>query len=241
MSLGCGMLPSWAQRAIIAFVESFALTSGETWIGVASREGFLPVDRSRSHRGVMRGLGHGGTIALLPGLPLSDGFVWQPARGHGGPGGETEFWLSPARADHRALFERFAQRHLGAPGLDGAGVQIDHLFPRTAGALDGLAYVRMLAIPPAANMAAGRTVERAMAARARAAPGTKRVRHATYVSIGKATGFAGWQSMPDSANSAANRAAVAALFSHLRAFGVPAGVLTSLDAGLTAHTLTRLR
>lgn len=237
MSLGCGMLPSWAQRAIIAFVESFALTSGETWIGVSSREGFLPVGRARPRRGVMRDLGHGGAIALLPGLPLSDGFVWHPARGAGGP----EFWLSPSRTDHRALFERFAQRHLGAPGLSGAGVQIDHLFPRTAGALDGLAYVRMLAVPPAANMAAGRTVERAMAGRARAVPGEKRVRHATYVSIGKATGFAGWQAMPDGTSAAANRPAVAALFAHLRAFGVPASVLTALDAGLTAHTLTRLR
>lgn len=241
MSITGDVLPAWARQDILGFVTRFAEQPGECWIGVASREGFLPADRSRPGRGVMRDLGHGGAITLLPGLGLDAGFVWHPARAPAGGAAGAEFWLSPGRADHRALFERFATRHLGAPGLAGAGVQIDHVFPRAAGALDGLAYVRMLAIPPAANMAAGRTVERAMAARARAVPGAKRVRHATYMSLGKATGFAGWDRLPNAAGAVANRPAVAALFAHLRGFGVPAAVLTALDAGLTAHTLSRLR
>lgn len=120
-------------------------------------------------------------------------------------------------------------------------MQIDHVFPKKAGALSGVAYVRMLAIAPGGNMDAGRTVERAMAERAGAVANPKLVRHATYVSIGKATGFVGWEHLPDSADAAANMAAVTALFAHLGAFGVPPSVLTGLDRQLAEDRLRTLR
>jgi hypothetical protein len=152
-----------------------------------------------------------------------------------------ELWLDPRLTDYRATFERFARRYLGAAGLSGADVQIDHVFPKATAKRDDLAYVRMLAIPPASNMAAGRTVERAMADRAAMAPGRKAIRWATYMSIGKAAGYAGWDSLPDSTDPAANAAAVAGLFAYLRGFGLPPDVLTALDEQLTAYTLTKIR
>jgi hypothetical protein len=178
----------------------------------------------------------GGRFEVMAELPLSEGFLWLPDGG-----GEPELWLDPRRKGYRGIFESFARRRLGAPGLAGADVHIDHLFPKKAGALNGLAYVRMQAAPPESNMAAGRTVEREMAARAALVPGRRRGRHATYVTIGKATGFAGWESLPDSRDAGANADAVRALFAHLRGFGVPQSILSGLDMQLTAHTLTRIR
>jgi hypothetical protein len=231
------MLPAWVSGPIRALVAAFARGDGTAWIGAGSREGFLPVDRTRPGHRLMRDFGAGGKLALLPGLALEDGFVWLPAAKAGPP----ELWLSPGFAGHRDAYERFARKHLGAPGLAGAGVHIDHVFPKKAGALDGLAYVRMLAIAPAGNMDAGRTVERAMAARASVTANAKLVRHATYVSVGKATGFTGWEGLPDSDDAAANLPAVRALFDHLRAFGLDPGVLTALDRHLTAERLRTLR
>jgi hypothetical protein len=231
------LLPGWVSEPIRAFVAAFARGDATAWIGAASREGFLPVDRSRPGSRLMRDLGAGGRLAPLPGLALEDGFVWLPAPGAGPP----ELWLSPGFGGYRDAYERFARRYLGAPGLAGVGVHIDHLFPRKAAALDGLAYVRMLAVAPSGNMDAGRTVERAMAARARATASRKPVRHATYVSIGKATGFAAWQTLPDSVDAAANLPAVHALFDHLRGFGLDPAVLTALDRRLTADRLRTLR
>lgn len=228
--------PGWVRSAIAGFVAQFVRSDATAWIGAGSREGFEPVDRSAPQLRLMRDFGRGGRMTALAGLVLDCGFVWLPADAM-----PPELWLDPTVRGYRAIFERFAQRHLGASGLAGAGVQIDHLFPKKAGALDGLAYVRMLAAPPASNMETGRTVERAMADRARIVANPKLVRHATYVSIGKATGFVGWETLPDSDDAAGNLPAVAALFGHLRSFGLPSSVLTALDARLTADRLRTLR
>lgn len=120
-------------------------------------------------------------------------------------------------------------------------MQIDHVFPKKAATLDGIAYVRMLAIPPGSNMAAGRTMERQMAGRAAASPRTKGARLATCYSIGKAAGFEGYDRLPDSEDATANLPAVRALFAHLRGFGLPADVLTALDGRLTARTFVHHR
>ena len=231
------MRPAWVTRQITAFVRQFCRSSAEAWIGAGSIEGFEPVDRSRPRARLMRDFGAGGRRILMAGLDRADGFVWRPADPHG----EPELWLDPTLKGYRRVFERFSQSFCGAPGLDGAHVQIDHVFPKKAGALDGLAYVRTLAIPPESNQAAGRTMERAMAERARAVGNGKLVRHATYVSIGKATGFSGWESLPDSDDALANRPLVDALFVHLRGFGLPDSVLTEFDATLTANRLRDLR
>jgi len=236
------MLPVWARRQIQAFISQFigrtnAARTNRAWIGVGSREGMEPVDRSRFDRGLMREPEGGGRIEQLVGADPLRAFVYVP--GHKDP--QPELWLDPGLAGHRELFEKFARTRLGALGLEGANVQIDHVFPKKAGALDGLAFVRMLAIPGPSNMDAGRTVERAMAELARGAPSPKLVRLARYVSLGKATGFVGWEQLPDSDDPSENLPAVRRLFAHLRAFGLPAEVLTEFDARLTARMIGKVR
>lgn len=213
--------PAWVRRQIDAFLTQFCSPRGnEAWIGIRADAPPRP----------------GGQVCALPDMPLAEGFAWRPAGG-----GEPELWLDPDKPGYRAAFERFAMRELGAPGLDDAFVQIDHVFPKRAAALGGLAYVRMLAIPPEGNMAAGRTLERAMAERNRlAGPRRKTTRMATYFAVGKATGFAGYEALPDEEETG-NRALVAALFAHLRAHGLPAECLGRLDAELTANRATDLR
>lgn len=213
--------PAWVHRQIAAFLAQFCSPKGnEAWIGI----------RADAPPRL------GGEVAAAPDIPLSEGFIWRP---HGG--GEPELWLDPRKSGYRAAFERFAIRELGATGLDGADVQIDHVFPKSAASLGELAYVRMLAVPPESNMAAGRTLERAMAERNRAAgPRRKPTRMATYFSVGKATGFAGYDSLPDGEGEG-NRDLVGALFAHLRDFGVPADCLSRLDAELTADRATDIR
>jgi len=224
------MRPAWVQRGIADLIRQFCAPPNAAWIGAASRDGLGGTPGG----GLWR---RGGRWQPFPGLALADGFVWQPDAGPGLP----ELWLSPTRSGYRDIYENFARRHLGAPGLAGADVQIDHVFPKTAGALGGLAYVRMLAIPPDSNMAAGRTMERAMAERNRRhGPRAKRTRLATYVSIGKASGFTGYAALPED-GLGGNAALAGALFAHLRRFGLPPDVLTALDQRLTAGTagLTR--
>lgn len=224
------MRPAWVTRQISAFVAQFCDAGGNAaWIGVRSLDGL----QGAPANGLWR---RGGKLQPAPGLSLTEGFIWRPTLP-----GEPELWLSPHKTGYRRAFEGFAKRELGATGLDGADVQIDHVFPKGAGKLGGLGYVRMLAVPPASNMAAGRTLEKAMVGRNdELGPRGKVTRLATYFSIGKATGFDGYASLPDE-DAAGNRALVGALFAHLRGFGLPAEVLGRLDASLTAARAGTLR
>ncbi len=225
------MRPTWVNRGIEQLIRQFCSRKGnEAWIGVANLDGL-----GGHPQGLFRA---GGRFQVFPGLGIEDGFVWKPESGPE----EPELWLSPAKTGYRSIFERFAQRYLGAPGLHGADVQIDHVFPKKAGALGGLRYVRMLAISPASNMAAGRTLEKALVARNKAlGPRRKRTRMATYFAIGKAAGFVDYERLPDDQDSISNMALANALMAHLRAFGLPADVLTILDTQLTAGTAASLR
>jgi hypothetical protein len=100
----------------------------------------------------------------------------------------------------------------------------------------------MLAIPPESNMAAGRTLERAMVARNEDfGPRGKLTRMATYFAIGKATGFTGYEQMPDDEASVPNQALAQSLMAYLRASGLPPDVLTALDQKLTAERVQGLR
>lgn len=225
------MRPSWVTRQIADFVGQFCASGGNAaWIGITSLAGFggAPQD------GLWR---RGGRLEVAPDLSLAEGFVWRPEATTALP----ELWLAPEKTGYRRAFERFAVRELGAAGLEGADVQIDHVFPKGAGRLGGLAYVRMLAVPPESNMAAGRTLEKAMVARNDAlGPRAKRTRMATYFSIGKATGFDGYDGLPDE-EEGGNLALAGALMAHLRDFGLPAEVLTALDAILAADRARDLR
>ena len=154
-------------------------------------------------------------------------------------GTEPELWLDPRDKSYRDLFDAFARARLGIPRPTGADWNVDHVFPKAAGALDGLSHVRAMAIGAAGNQALGRTMEKVMKQRADAAPGTKLIRHATWMTIGKAAGYAGWDSLPDDTQRG-NRPAVNALFGWLAGQGImpPAG---ALEHGLTAHTMGRIR
>ena len=229
------MRPAWVTRCIAQLIRQFCDRRGNAaWIGISSLEPF--VGRTGPVR--LRLLRDGGHYELMGEMPATEGIIWRSDI----PPDEPELWLAPTKKGYRAAFERFAQRYLGAPGLQGADVQIDHVFPKKAGALGGLSHVRMLAIPPASNMAAGRTLERAMVARDEdLGPREKLTRMATYFSIGKATGFAGYDAMPDDEDSLSNQALGHALMTHLSSFGLPPDVLTALDQKLTADRLATLR
>lgn len=218
--------PPVLLRQVRTLVRQF-LAGGEAWIGVGGIEclGTGPV-----RTGTMR---LGGRIETLGNRPLAQAFVWMQ-------GAEPELWLDPAASGYRDLYDEFARTRLGLAGRPTTGFNIDHVFPKTAGALDGMSHVRMLAIAAPANQAAGRTLEKAMAQRARAAAGRKRIRHATWMTIGKAAGFIGWEALPDSADAKANMPVVRALFAHLAACGIHAD-FPAVEQRLTAHTLMRIR
>ncbi len=225
--------PGWVKRQIEALLTQFCARSGNAaWIGIADRIHF-----SRPAGGPARPWRMGGGFASFAGLDINEGFVWEPED----PAAQPELWLNPAKQGYRPIFERFAQRRLGASGLGGLGLDVDHVFPKATAIASTIRYVRMLAIPSGGNRAAGRTVEKHMVAGAREAPRAKMTRMATYVSIGKAAGFEGWTSLPDSDDASSNMEAVRALFLHLRGMGLRADVLTALDMRLTAHRLTSLR
>jgi hypothetical protein len=227
--------PAWVTRGIEQLIRQFcARPSTTAWIGSASIDPFA----GRPTVPRLMVLRDGSHYDLFPNIPLAEGFVCFPQPGMADP----ELWLAPTKTDYRNVYEKFAQRYLGSAGLAGADVQIDHVFPKKAGVLGGLAYVRMLAIPPESNMAAGRTLERAMVARNEELGGRgKPVRMATYFAIGKATGFVGYEQMPDNEESAPNAALAALLMAHLRQFGLPSDVLTALDQKLTADRAASLR
>jgi hypothetical protein len=226
------MHPDWVTRGIKQLVRQFCSLRGiEPWIGINSLSPFSAIRTGLTRR-------HGGHFEVLPDVSITDGFLWRSDEEPDQP----ELWLSPTKAGYRRIFERFAQRYLGAAGLEGANVQIDHVFPRKAGVLGGLAYVRMLAIPPESNMAAGRTIERAMVARnGEFGTRSKPVRWATYFSIGKATGFTGYEKLPSEPGIAPDAALAAALIAHLQAVGLPADVLTPLAQRHIVHATSRIR
>lgn len=224
------MRPAWVTRQIDDFVAQFV--AGPTLVGVAS------IDMLRLAYVTAPGA-PAASLSLLGAMPQSEGFIWRPPPGRGLP----QLWLAPTKTGYRDAFERFAQRELGAAGLSAADVQIDHVSPKKAAVMGGMAYVRMLAIPPESNMAAGRTLEKQMVARNEELGGRVKVtRTATFFSVGKATGFTGYPSLPDEDETApANAAVAAALMAHLRAWGLPGSVLTALDQRLTARNLARQR
>jgi hypothetical protein len=220
--------PPELQRQVQILVDQFLAGEGSAWIGIA---GIDRLGASGRANGTMR---LGGRLEALGGHPVTEAFVWVQ-------GTEPELWLDPRSQKYRDLFDEFARTRLGLAGRPrGDAWNIDHVFPKAAGALDGMSHVRTLAIGAGGNQALGRTVEKAMKGRADAAPGRKQIRHATWMTIGKAAGYEGWETLPDSADAAGNAASVRGLFAFLAARGIaaPAG---ALEQGLTAYTLTRIR
>ena len=222
-------MQNWPAALRLQFevlLAQFMAGTGAAWIGIAALEclGSPAVGGTRRL---------GGRLEILAGQPLSRAFVWMQ-------GPEPELWLDPRDKGYRDLFDLFARTRLGLAGRPtGADWNVDHVFPKAAGALDGLSHVRAMAIGAPGNQALGRTMEKAMKQRADLAPGRKRIRHATWMTIGKAAGYDGWESLPEG-DAPPNAPAVAMLFTHLGRMGIhpPAG---ALEQGLTAHTMGRIR
>lgn len=221
--------PPAVRRQIGALWTQFKHAPGSAWIGIASIAPFLAAGATEN----VAAYHFRRRIEPLGNRPLSRAFVWMQ-------GGEPELWVDPTASGYRDLYDEFARTRLGLTGRPTTGFNIDHVFPKTAGALDGLSHVRMLAIAAPSNQAAGRTLEKAMAQRARTAPSHKTFRHAVWMTIGKATGFVGWEALPDSTDASANLPLVRALFAYLAARGMPAD-FSDVEMHLTAHTLTRIR
>jgi hypothetical protein len=199
--------PEPLRRQVQNLVDQWLLNP-PAWIGIAAIETLGTTGR---FAGTLR---RGGRIEPLGGRLPSRAFVWMQ-------GSEPELWVDPRDTGYRDLYAEFAATRLNLPGrLSGADFNIDHTFPKAAGALDGLSHVRLLAIAPASNQSAGRTLEKVMKQRADAAPGGKAVRSATPMTIGKATGFAGWRELPGERGSPGNAAVAAALYAHLQAIGI---------------------
>ncbi len=219
------MVPDWPaglRRQLQALLDTF-LNDPPALIGTSS---IALLAGASSIRGGVR-------VQTLGDYPLARAFVLVR-------GAEPELWVDPDDNSYRDIYRRFARERLGVTeALEGDRFNFDHMFPRTAGALDGLSHVRMIAIAPRPNQAAGRTVEKRMAQRARAQPGRKILRSATWMTIGKAAGYEHWESLPADSQGG-NAAAVAALFAHLASIGIqpPAG---EIEIAATAHTLGRIR
>ncbi len=225
------MIPGWPvplQRQLQVLVAQFLTGSGAAWIGIASIErlgttGAFPPTQRR-----------GGRLETLGHHAMAKAFVWVQ-------GSEPELWLDPRDKNYRDLFDEFARTRLGMAGRPtGSDWNVDHVFPKAAGALDGLSHVRAMSIGAPGNQALGRTVEKVMKQRADKKPGRKEIRHATWMTIGKAAGFIGWDALPDSESPTANLPACRALFAYLAGMGIvaPSG---AIEERLTAHTLTRIR
>jgi len=218
------MSPAWPyalQHQVQVLLNTF-LGDPPALIGTASID-----DLRRAH--LMRPA----TIETLGSLTMTRGFVLVVRN-------EPQLWVDPCDNSYRDIYRRFASERLGVTvPLDGSMFNFDHMFPRTAGALDGLSHVRMIAISPRPNQSAGRTLEKRMAQRARGKAKGKIVRSATWMTIGKAAGFEAWEQLPDTSASG-NLPVVAALFAHLASIGItpPAG---GVEHGLTADTLGRIR
>lgn len=218
--------PAPLRRQVKTLLDQFLLGEGTAWIGIAEI-GMLGTSTGFGPRRL------GGRLETLGDHPVSRAFVWVQ-------GTEAELWVDPRSSAYRSLFAQFAVARLGLDGRpDGATFNIDHVFPKAAAALDGMSHVRVLAIEAAGNQSAGRTLEKAMKQRGDDAPGRKRIRHATWMTIGKAAGFVGWEALPAD-DAPGNAQLVAALFAHLAARGIhpPQG---AMEHGLTAHTLSRIR
>jgi hypothetical protein len=218
--------PEPLRRQVQGLVDQFLGQDTGAWIGIGGIEAL-----TRAALTLPRGMS--GRVETLGGRPLTQALVWMH-------GTEPQLWVDPAYGGYREAYADFAVERLGLAGRpDGGSFNIDHVFPKAAAALDGLSHVRMLAIEAPGNQSAGRTLEKAMKQRADAAPNARGMRKATWMSIGKASNFTGWEALPE-VLAAGNQALVARLFAHLAARGIvpPAG---AVEQRMTAHTLGRIR
>lgn len=211
------------------FMEQMVDRPGNSaWIGIAS------VDNIRGENG-QRTRRREGRVVSFGDEPVSEVFVWEPARTSWAP----ELWIAPTRGDYRSVYATFVEAYWPGGHVDDVPNHVDHVFPKGPAGLGGLSHVRLLAIPKRSNVSAG-TLEKEMKARnVDLGARTKQTRMATLYSLGKAAGYVGYAGLQ---TFEGRRRIAAGLMHALREAGASDEITESeLDERLLIDTLADLR
>jgi hypothetical protein len=219
---------SFLKQQVSAIVEQYFAPYNLAWIGVPG------------HDWLMRRQGmEGGQVVALASFPADEAVIWRDDKGR------TELWSKPyektldpndAYARAWAAFTRSVARCEPEPHLNGRELQVDHLYPETAGTRSGLVLVRLMPVDARPNRTVGSTIEKAAAG---PKPGSfGRPRHATPFTLAKVSGFQLSFAKRHNSTQVAR-----ALWDHIKACGypVPTGGLAGFDVNLTAGTLDWFR
>jgi hypothetical protein len=217
---------SFLHQQIVTIVGQYFNNSGNSaWIGVPDLN-WLTRD--------------GANMQTLPGFALNEAAVRRSKDG------SVELWCKPVdktalkKAGKRddtysrawAEYTSMYAKTTPVSQLNGHDLQVDHLFPETAGARIGLTYVRLLPVDERPNRTVGSTIERAAAG---PKPGTfERPRHATAFTMAKVSGF-----QPSLRRAFDSHAIAQALVEHLIALGypVPAGALADVEIDVISQQI----
>ena len=219
--------------------EQFAQGDGDHQIGVRTLELFP-----------FRGHLYGGEIAKLDDVSPDEAFVW--SRG----AEDHELWVkahekgTPGSNAYRTQWKRFCRQKYGIDwNLPGAEVNIDHLFPETAGSVMGLTFIRLMPIDAKANRAQSPEEkqrakrEREIIAQPPAFKEPTPVRLAVPETLAKATGFREAIKLPEDRSGPADLAQIRRLVAHVtRTTGLDEPkVLTELMVHLTQSRITDIQ
>src|SRR5688572_26761663 len=120
------MIPGWPpalHRQLQGVVTQFLVGSGAAWIGIGG------VQRLGTGGGFPSTMRLGGRLETLGSRAVSQAFVWVQ-------GSDPELWVDPRAKNYRDLFDEFARLRLGMGGRPtGSDWNVDHVFPKAAGAL----------------------------------------------------------------------------------------------------------
>ncbi len=219
---------SFLQHQVAAIVEQYFAPGNLAWVGVPGREWLM----------MRQGL-EGGQVVALSSFPPEEAVIWRDNKGR------SELWskpydktLDPNSAYDRAWaqFTRSIAQCEAVREVNGRPLQVDHLYPETAGTRSGLELVRLMPVDARPNRTVGSTVEKAAAG---GKPGRfGRPRHATPFTLAKVSGFQLSFARRHNSTQVAR-----ALWDHMKACGypVPTGGLADFEVELTADTLDWFR
>lgn len=184
-----------------------------------------------------------GLVASIAGIDRGDGVAYLAASGS-----EPECWCRPvdkgqSKGPYVRVWRAFQRQFYNSDyqaEKDASRWAIDHLYPETAAAREGHAYVRILPVDAVANRNIGTAVERFMARRAHRATTTGH--DLTYLTMAK---IAGWRGRIDNPVSWKT---VYDLVSHVVATGLshqpglyPGAYLFAVEVDLTYRSIRRLQ
>jgi hypothetical protein len=196
-SITAGLTPAAQVDAIVAdqhsaLIGQFADDKGNGAYIACSDLHFMEETRCRNSKG-----NKVGQVLPVEGTSIENAFVLVDAEG------KHELWARPDYSDYAGVYDKYTKKYYGVEWskiASGDDWNVDHLFPRTAGEIKSMKYVRLTAIDKRANGLMGCTIESQMAKRAREAEslpaeagrakrGPRPVLMATPFTIGKMTAF----------------------------------------------------